>query len=348
MDIILVTGGSGFLGSHYICHLTEKYRKIKIINLDLKEPSVNNHAKEKVIFTLGDIRDKNFLNSLFREYSFTGVVHFARESNTDLSLKNPELFVETNILGTLNLLMVAYQNWYDGPYRVKKSKEKSRFLYISTYEIYGSLGEYALFHEETPFWPNSPYAVTRASADFFVRTFHKNFGFNAVTLVSPNVFGPGENLEKLIPTIIRKAIYGEPIPIYGDGRFVRNWLYIRDFCKAVDLVYRSGKVGERYLVGGPDEWEHIALCRKICQILDVVYPISENSLAKERSPQAKSYADLIQFTADRPSHDRRYAVNAQKIQKELGFCPESDFDGQLQETILWYLDKYLGGKNEGK
>lgn len=342
MGAILVTGSSGFCGTHFIRYLCKKYRKIHILCLDRKPFSKENthQGNERIVEILGDVRDEKFLRSVFERYPISHVFHLASLSSTDESLYNPKLFAEVNIIGTVNLLHAAYANWHHAPLKVKASWKKARFIYISTYEVYGSLGEYGLFREDSPFSPTNPHAASRASADLFVRSFHKTYGLNVITLVRPTVFGPGQDDEKLIPTIIRKALEGEIIPIYGDGRYTRSYLYIQDFCRALELVWKKGRPGERYLVGGGQEYEHIVIARKLCDLLEGIYPLRENRLARERCGNLHHYVELIRFVPDRPSHDRRYAVNSERIEKELGFTPNPDFDSQLHETVLYYLEKY--------
>lgn len=331
---LLVTGGAGFIGSNFVSHILESNQNLRIINLDsltyagdlknLNEIGSNNSYS----FVEGDICDRNLIEKLFIEYNFSGVIHFAAESHVDNSIKNPGAFVDTNITGTFNLIDVAKKNWMDAPFKFKKGHENSRFHHISTDEVYGTLGEEGLFTESTPYAPNSPYSASKAASDFIVRSYFHTYGMNVVTTNCSNNYGPKQHDEKLIPTIIRKAISGENIPIYGDGKNIRDWLYVLDHCKGIELVFNTGKSGETYNIGGRNERDNLYIVNSICTILDEILP------------SKKSYKEQITFVNDRPGHDFRYAIDATKIEKELGWQADENFESGIKKTIDWYLNKY--------
>jgi dTDP-glucose 4,6-dehydratase len=331
---ILITGGAGFIGSNFIDYLLKKQQHIKIVNLDnltyagelsnLKEvANINRH-----IFVKGDICNRDLLEKLFNEYKFNGVVHFAAESHVDNSIERPDEFIKTNVLGTFNLLDVAKNHWMDAPHQVKKGFENCRFHHISTDEVYGDLGETGLFEETTSYAPNSPYSASKASSDFIVRSYFHTYGLNVVTTNCSNNYGPKQHDEKLIPTIIRKALNDEEIPIYGDGKNIRDWLYVLDHCKGIDLVYHEGKAGETYNIGGKNERTNLYIANTVCDILDVL------------EPKDRSYKDQITFVKDRPGHDFRYAINASKIENELNWKADENFESGIKETVNWYINKY--------
>ncbi len=333
--IILVTGGAGFIGANFIPYFLEENKDVKVVNLDkltyagdiTNLDEVANH--ENYTFIAGDICDRNLIEELFETYEFTGVIHFAAESHVDNSIKNPGAFIDTNITGTFNLLDVAKNNWMNGPNKIKDGFEACRFHHISTDEVYGTLGKSGLFTEQTPYAPNSPYSASKASSDFIVRSYFHTYGMNVVTTNCSNNYGPKQHNEKLIPTIIRKALAGEQIPIYGDGKNIRDWLYVLDHCKGIDLVYKKGKEGETYNVGGRNERDNLYIVNTICEILDGI------------KPALKSYKEQITFVTDRPGHDFRYAIDASKIEKDLGWKADENFETGIQKTIDWYLNKYL-------
>jgi len=332
---ILVTGGAGFIGANFIPYFLEENKDVKVVNLDKLTyagdiTNLDEVANRKnYTFTAGDICDRNLIEELFEKYNFTGVIHFAAESHVDNSIKNPGAFIDTNITGTFNLLDVAKNNWMDGPNRMKEGYEACRFHHISTDEVYGTLGELGLFTEETPYAPNSPYSASKASSDFIVRSYFHTYGMNVVTTNCSNNYGPKQHNEKLIPTIIRKALAGEEIPIYGDGKNIRDWLYVLDHCKGIDLVYKKGKAGETYNIGGRNERDNLYIVNTICEILDGI------------KPSLKSYKEQITFVTDRPGHDFRYAIDASKIENDLGWKADENFETGIQKTIDWYLNKYL-------
>ncbi|HIP59384.1 MAG TPA: dTDP-glucose 4,6-dehydratase, partial [Campylobacterales bacterium] len=305
-----------------------------IVNLDLLTyagnlenlKEVENNPRYK--FIKGDICNRELVEFIFNEYDIRGVIHFAAESHVDNSIKNPGVFIETNVNGTFTLIDVAQKYWMDKPFEYKTKYQNSRFHHISTDEVYGTLGEIGLFTESTPYAPNSPYSASKASSDMIIRSYVETFGMNCVITNCSNNYGPKQHDEKLIPTIIRNALKGNPIPIYGDGKNIRDWLYALDHCKGIDLVYHNGKKGETYNIGGRNERTNLQIVDKICTILD------------ERVPKEKSYKDLITFVEDRAGHDRRYAIDATKIENELGWKADENFDSGIVKTIEWYLEKY--------
>ncbi|WP_340064158.1 dTDP-glucose 4,6-dehydratase [Ascidiimonas aurantiaca] len=333
---ILVTGGAGFIGSNFIPYFLEKNEGLKIVNVDKLTYAGNiNYLKElennpRYNFVKGDICDRKLLEKIFKEYSIAGVIHFAAESHVDNSIKDPAIFIKTNVLGTFTLLDVAYKYWMDAPFQEKENYKDARFLHISTDEVYGSLGKKGFFTETTPYAPNSPYSASKASSDMIVRSYFHTFGLNVVTTNCSNNYGPKQHDEKLIPTVIRKALAEEDIPIYGDGKNIRDWLYVLDHCKGIGLVFDKGKRGETYNIGGRNERNNNYIASKICQILDKKTPRKEG----------KSYNELIKYVKDRPGHDLRYAIDASKIENELGWEANENFETGIEKTIDWYLKKY--------
>ncbi len=334
---ILVTGGSGFIGSNFIPYFLEKNPSVKLVNLDILTYAGNPdnlcevESHPNYIFVKGDIRDYSFIEELFNTYDFNGVFHFAAESHVDNSITGPKAFIETNVNGTFNLIEVARNKWLDAPFKVKEGYEGNRFHHVSTDEVYGSLGETGLFTEKTPYAPNSPYSASKASSDFLVRSYFHTYGMNVVTTNCSNNYGPKQHDEKLIPTIIRKALAQEPIPIYGDGKNVRDWLYVLDHCKGIELAYKKGMPGETYNIGGKNERDNLYIVDKICAILDEV----------NANPNGTSYKELISFVKDRPGHDQRYAIDATKIESQLSWKADEDFESGILKTVDWYLAKYL-------
>jgi len=338
MKNILVTGGAGFIGSNFILYFLDKYSDYTIINLDLltyagnldnlKELNDSNRYK----FIKGDICNRELVEFIFNEYDIEGVIHFAAESHVDNSIKNPSIFIETNVNGTFTLIDVAYKYWMDKPFVYKNRYKNCRFHHISTDEVYGSLGDKGFFFETTPYAPNSPYSASKASSDMIVRSYYHTYGLNSVITNCSNNYGAKQHDEKLIPTVIRKALNGELIPIYGDGKNIRDWLFVLDHCKGIDLVYHTGNGGETYNIGGKNERTNIQIVEKICSILD-------KKVAKDTS-----YSQLISFVEDRAGHDRRYAIDATKIENELGWRADESFDSGIIKTINYYLDKYNKNK----
>ena len=333
MQTILITGGAGFIGSNFIPFFLSANTNFKVVNLDLLTYAGDlqnlNAVEENTRYTFvkGDICDRNLVESLFQKYNFNGVIHFAAESHVDNSIKSPDAFVKTNVFGTFNVLDVARNFWMHGPNQYKKGFKSSRFHHISTDEVYGSLGESGLFTEQTPYAPNSPYSASKASSDFLVRSYFHTYGMNVVTTNCSNNYGPKQHAEKLIPTIIRKAISGEAIPIYGDGKNIRDWLYVEDHCKGINLVFQQGKAGQTYNIGGKNERDNLSIATTICKILD------------ELKPKKNTYKEQITFVPDRAGHDFRYAIDATKVEKELHWSADENFESGIKKTIDWYLKK---------
>lgn len=334
MKTVLITGGAGFIGSNFIPYYLKSNQNVKIVNIDKLTYAANiaNLAEiennDRYSFIKGDICDRTLIESLFVEYDFKGVIHFAAESHVDNSIKNPTAFINTNIIGTFNVLDVAKNHWMDAPNSPKKHHKNSRFHHISTDEVYGTLGETDLFTEQTPYAPNSPYSASKASSDFIVRSYFHTYGMNVVTTNCSNNYGPNQHDEKLIPTIIRKALSGENIPIYGDGENIRDWLYVKDHCVGIHLVFNKGVSGETYNIGGQNERNNLYIANRICEILD------------EAKPKNKSYKKQITFVKDRPGHDYRYAIDATKIESELGWQAQENFETGILKTVNWYINKY--------
>ena len=334
MTNILVTGCAGFIGSNFVPYFLDKYPDYNIVNLDLLTYAgdLNNltecEENPKYKFIKGDICNRELVEFIFSEYDIQGVIHFAAESHVDNSIKNPGVFIETNVNGTFTLIDVARAYWMDKPFTYKEEYKNCRFHHISTDEVYGTLNETDLFTEETPYAPNSPYSASKASSDMIVRSYQETYGMNTVITNCSNNYGPKQHDEKLIPTIIRKALAGESIPIYGDGKNIRDWLYVLDHCKGIDLVYHTGKEANVYNIGGRNERTNLQIVDAICTILD------------EKVPKNKSYKELITFVEDRAGHDRRYAIDATKLETQLSWKADEDFDSGIVKTVDWYLNQY--------
>ena len=335
MKNILVTGGAGFIGANFVPYFIENNPEYHVVNLDLltyagnleNVTEVENHPR--YTFVQGDICDSNFIKELFQKYQFHDVIHFAAESHVDNSISGPEAFIKTNVLGTFNLLDTARKLWMKGPNQYNSGFENTRFHHVSTDEVYGTLGETGLFEETTPYAPNSPYSASKAGSDMIVRSYFHTYGMNVITSNCSNNYGPKQHDEKLIPTIIRKAIAGEPIPIYGDGKNVRDWLYVLDHCKGIELAFKKGRSGETYNIGGRNERNNLQIVATICEILNTKVPRSSGK-----------YQDLITFVKDRPGHDLRYAIDATKIETELGWKADENFETGILKTVTWYLEKF--------
>jgi dTDP-glucose 4,6-dehydratase len=335
MKKILVTGGAGFIGANFVPYFIENNPEYHLVNLDLltyagnleNVSEVENHPR--YTFIQGDICDRNFIESLFQKFQFHDVIHFAAESHVDNSISGPEAFIKTNVLGTFNLLDTARKLWMLAPNQYNTGFENSRFHHVSTDEVYGTLGETGLFEETTPYAPNSPYSASKAGSDMIVRSYFHTYGMNVVTTNCSNNYGPKQHDEKLIPTIIRKAILGENIPIYGDGKNVRDWLYVLDHCKGIELAFKKGKAGETYNIGGRNERNNLYIVDTVCTILNTLQPKSTGT-----------YQDQITFVKDRPGHDLRYAIDATKIETELGWKAVENFETGIIKTVEWYLKKF--------
>lgn len=332
MKSILVTGGAGFIGSNFIPYFARKYPDTLIVNFDkLTYAADLNHLKEcadwpNYTFVQGDLVQERDVDQVFEKFDIRGVIHFAAESHVDNSIKGPKAFVETNIVGTFHLLEAARRHWMTAPNQSKAGYETCRFHHISTDEVYGTLGETGYFTEATAYAPNSPYSASKASSDFLVRAYHHTYGMNVTTSNCSNNYGPKQHAEKLIPTIIRKCLAEEAIPVYGDGKNVRDWLYVLDHCRAIDLIYHQGQTGETYNVGGHNEKNNLQIVDAICTYLNQVRPRKKGR-----------YQDLITFVADRPGHDKRYAIDASKLENQLGWKANETFDTGITKTIDWYM-----------
>lgn len=337
MKHILVTGGAGFIGSNFVPYFVENNPDYHLVNLDVltyagnldNVKEVENHPR--YTFVKGDICDSNFIKELFDKFQFHDVIHFAAESHVDNSISGPEAFIKTNVLGTFNLLDTARKLWMSAPNQYNEGFKNARFHHVSTDEVYGTLGETGLFHETTPYAPNSPYSASKAGSDLIVRSYFHTYGMNVVTTNCSNNYGPKQHDEKLIPTIIRKALQGENIPIYGDGKNVRDWLYVLDHCKGIELAFKKGLSGETYNIGGRNERTNLYIVDTVCNILNELKPKATGN-----------YQDQITFVKDRPGHDLRYAIDATKIETELGWKADENFETGIKKTIEWYLNKFKG------
>lgn len=333
MKTILVTGGAGFIGANFIPWYLASHPDHSIVNLDALTYAGNpDNVKEvennpKYAFVKGDICDRALVEKLFDKHNFNGVVHFAAESHVDNSISGPEAFIRTNVFGTFTLLDVARKKWMKSPFEFNEGAKDNRFLHVSTDEVYGTLGETGLFTETTAYAPNSPYSASKAGSDMLVRSYFHTYGMNVVTTNCSNNYGPKQHKEKLIPTIIRKAVAGEQIPIYGDGKNIRDWLYVLDHAKGIGLAFEKGKAGETYNIGGRNERTNNHIADAICGLLDELKPRADK----------KSYKEQLTYVKDRAGHDRRYAIDATKIEKELGWKAEETFDTGIHKTIQWYL-----------
>lgn len=337
MKKILITGGAGFIGSHVVRRFVNNYPDVQIYNLDALTYAGNLENIRDIenapnyVFVKGDITDTAFVDRLFSEHDFEGVINLAAESHVDRSITDPLIFVKTNVIGTMNLLNAAKDSW-------KGNFEGKRFYHVSTDEVYGTLGKEGLFTETTPYSPNSPYSASKAASDHFVRAYGETYGLPYIITNCSNNYGPYHFPEKLIPLFINNIINNKPLPVYGDGRYTRDWLFVEDHAAAIDLVYHNGKNHETYNIGGFNEWQNIDLVKLLCNKMD-------EKLGRESGESEK----LITYVKDRPGHDLRYAIDASKINKELGWEPSVTFEQGLEKTIDWYLqnEEWLNSVTSG-
>jgi dTDP-glucose 4,6-dehydratase len=328
---ILITGGAGFIGSHVVRRLVNNYPDYLVVNADKLTYAGNLEnlsdieTKKNYCFEKIDIVDKQAVTSLFQKYSFDGIIHLAAESHVDRSITGPDEFVFTNIIGTVNLLNSSLNSW-------QKDFIGKLFYHISTDEVYGSLGTIGMFTEETAYDPKSPYSASKASSDHMVRAYNHTFGIPAIISNCSNNYGPNQFPEKLIPLAINNIKNDKPVPVYGKGENIRDWLYVEDHASAIDLIYHHGRKGETYNIGGNNEWKNIDLIKLLCKIMD-------RKLSRKTGTSEK----LMTFVKDRPGHDLRYAIDSSKLQKELGWQPIPDFESGLEKTVEWYLsnEKWL-------
>jgi dTDP-glucose 4,6-dehydratase len=331
MKTLLVTGGAGFIGTNFIHHSLTVRPSWRIINLDALTYAGNlsnledlpSDHRERHHFIRGDIREAPLLDQLFTEEKFDGVIHFAAESHVDRSILGPEAFLETNVIGTFRLLQASLRHW-----EAQDRPGAFRFLHVSTDEVYGSLGPEGYFTEETPYNPSSPYSASKAASDHFVKAYFSTYGLPTIVTNCSNNYGPYQFPEKLIPLIILNIVEGKPLPVYGDGKNIRDWLYVLDHCDALIRVLEEGNPRETYNIGGSEERQNIEIVHLLCDLLDAHLGRS----GKESSRK------LIRFVADRPGHDRRYAIDSSKIQRELGWSPKYHFKEALEATVDWYLN----------
>ncbi|MBO9634727.1 MAG: dTDP-glucose 4,6-dehydratase [Chitinophagaceae bacterium] len=322
----MITGGAGFIGSHVVRLFVNKYPHYLIVNLDALTYAGNLEnlrdieSKENYVFEKADILDEPAIAALFEKYDFDGVIHLAAESHVDRSIKDPLAFVRTNVLGTVNLLNVAKNHWN------KTSMEGKRFYHVSTDEVYGSLGETGFFTETTPYDPRSPYSASKAASDHFVSAYHHTYGLPIVMSNCSNNYGSNHFPEKLIPLMINNIVNNKPLPVYGKGENVRDWLFVEDHATAIDTIFHKGVNGESYNVGGFNEWKNIDIVNLLCSVMD----------RKLNRPAGES-AKLITYVKDRPGHDHRYAIDATKLNTELGWKPSLQFEEGLEKTVDWYL-----------
>ena len=337
MHKILITGGAGFIGSHLTRLFIKKYPAYNIVNLDALtyagnlENLIDIENFTNYTFVKGNITDLDMLRRLFEEHQFTGVLHCAAESHVDRSITDPLAFVTTNVMGTATLLQAAKECWKD-------NMDGKIFYHISTDEVYGSLGDTGFFIEETAYDPRSPYSASKASSDHFVRAFYHTYKLPVIISNCSNNYGPYHFPEKLIPLCIHNIINNKPLPIYGKGENVRDWLFVEDHARAIDTIFHDGKIGETYNIGGHNEWTNIDLVKEICRQMDI-------KLGRDAGTSAK----LITYVADRPGHDLRYAIDATKLKNELGWVPSLQFEEGISKTIDWYLDntKWLNDVTSG-
>jgi dTDP-glucose 4,6-dehydratase len=329
---LLVTGGCGFIGSNLVRHILDRPEVTRLVNLDAltyaghRENLAGVDTHPNYVFEHADLRDKAAVRRIVHAHAVTHVLHLAAESHVDRSIEGPGDFIHTNIVGTFHLLEACREAWLDGPFQLKPGPTP-RFHHVSTDEVYGSLGPEGLFTETTPYAPNSPYSASKAASDLLVRAYHHTYGLPAVITNCSNNYGPYQFPEKLIPVVIQKVLHRQPIPVYGDGMNVRDWLYVGDHAAALWEVLTRGRAGETYNVGGWNEWPNLRIVERICDLVDELKP-----------ELGGGSRQLITFVKDRPGHDRRYAIDATKLAAELGWRPAHTFETGIRATVRWYLD----------
>jgi len=329
----LVTGGAGFIGSNFVRSMIEQ-GNVHVVNLDKLTYAGNLESLTDVLnnsqhtFVQGDIGDRALVGDLLRKYQPEAIVNFAAESHVDRSIDGPGDFIQTNIVGTFNLLETVRSYWQENQ---ESLGDTFRFLHVSTDEVYGSLGEIGYFTEDTPYAPNSPYSASKAASDHLVRAYYHTYGLQTLTTNCSNNYGPFQFPEKLIPLMILNALEGKPLPIYGDGQNIRDWLYVLDHCRAIQMVLEKGKIGKTYNIGGHNEKSNLEVVHTLCDLLDELVPQKEG----------RSYREQITFVKDRPGHDQRYAIDSSKIQSALNWKPQETFESGLRKTVQWYLDNQI-------
>ncbi len=356
---MLITGGYGFIGSNFIRYVFEQTDfKGKILNVDkltyaanpMNLSDIEEKFRDRYFFEHVDICNFEDVYNVFEKYDVDSVVHFAAESHVDRSIHGPKEFIDTNITGTFNLLEAAKKHWLNNstnpplnesstqPLNQSSTQPITKFHHVSTDEVYGTLGDTGYFYETTPYDPRSPYSASKASSDHLVRSYYHTYGLPITISNCTNNYGPLQFPEKLIPLMILNITEGKQLPVYGDGQNIRDWIYVDDHNDAVWKILEKGKIGETYNIGGENEWTNLELVEKLCELLDELYPVKNNSNLKAHNSSLKSYKELITFVKDRPGHDRRYAINCDKIKNELGWQQKMSFEEGLRKTVKWYLD----------
>lgn len=356
---MLITGGYGFIGSNFIRYVFEQTDfKGKILNVDkltyaanpMNLSDIEEKFRDRYFFEHVDICNFEDVYNVFEKYDVDSVVHFAAESHVDRSIHGPKEFIDTNITGTFNLLEAAKKHWLNNstnpplnesstqPLNQSSTQPITKFHHVSTDEVYGTLGDTGYFYETTPYDPRSPYSASKASSDHLVRSYYHTYGLPITISNCTNNYGPLQFPEKLIPLMILNITEGKQLPVYGDGQNIRDWIYVDDHNDAVWKILEKGKTGETYNIGGENEWTNLELVEKLCELLDELYPVKNNSNLKAHNSSLKSYKELITFVKDRPGHDRRYAINCDKIKNELGWQQKMSFEEGLRKTVKWYLD----------
>lgn len=348
MKRLLVTGGAGFIGANFVHYWLNNYPQDEVVVLDaltyagnMENLSGLDH-NAKFTFVHGNIVDQQLVEGLLEKYAIDTLVHFAAESHVDRSISGPDEFIETNIIGTYSLLKAAKKIWLDNPKEKGQSALPHRFHHVSTDEVYGTLSPTdTAFTEQTAYAPNSPYSASKAASDHLVRAYHHTYGLSVTTSNCSNNYGPYHFPEKLIPLVIINILHNKPLPIYGDGMQIRDWLYVEDHAYGIDLVLQKGKVGENYNIGGNNEWANINIVKKVCEVIEKAFvdnPLLSEKFELAKASQEKNAQSLITYVKDRPGHDRRYAIDASKTCNELGYQPRESFETGIEKTVNWYLN----------